>query len=106
MCQNDLSALNGKMIFDAAEQGDATAKAVIEEYEDNLSVGIANLINIFRPEVVILGGGVSAQKEKLTSSLQKQVNGMCFGGSICEIPPIVTSVLGNDAGIIGAAYLC
>ena len=106
LCGNDLKQLNGKQIFDAAQMGDAVALAVIDRYEEDLSVGIANLINIFRPEIIILGGGVSAQGRRLTDALQDRVNTMCFGGSHGEIPPIVTSVLGNDAGIIGAAYLC
>lgn len=105
MCGNDLSVLDAKMIFDAASEEDVTANKVIDEYEENLSEGIANLINIFRPEVVILGGGVSAQGTKLTMNLQERVARMCFGGNIGQIPPIVTSELGNDAGIIGAAHL-
>ena len=105
LCGQDLMKLNGKMIFDAHKQGDRTALQVVDEYEENLSIGIANLINVFRPEVVILGGGVSAQKEYLTDELQRRVSALCFGGSHGEIPPIVTSILGNDAGIIGAAYL-
>lgn len=102
---NDPLKINGKVIFDAQKQGDPAAVAVVEEYEENLSIGIANLINIFRPEIFILGGGVSAQKEYLTDALQAKVNEMCFGGSLGEVPQIVTSHLGNDAGIIGAAYL-
>lgn len=106
LCDYNLSKLRGEHIFEATRMKDAAAQAVLEKYEDNLSTGIANLINIFRPEVVILGGGVSAQGENLTRVLQKKVNAMCFGGRYGEIPPIVTSVLGNDAGIIGASYLC
>lgn len=106
LCGNDLRQINGKHIFDAAQMGDAAALAVIDKYEENLSVGIANLINIFRPEIVILGGGVSAQGRRLTDALQDRVNALCFGGKHGEIPSIVTSQLGNDAGIIGAAYLC
>lgn len=106
LCSNDLASLNGRHIFEAAEQGDITAQEVLNQYEEYLSAGIANLINIFRPEVVILGGGVSAQGENLTRVLQEKVDNMCFGGAYGEIPPIVTSVLGNDAGIIGASYLC
>lgn len=107
---NELSGHNpenikGKIIYDAKKRGDAAATAVVDNYEDNLSIGIANLINVFRPEVFILGGGVSAQKEYLTDALKDRVKEMCFGGSLGEIPPIVTSCLGNDAGIIGAAYL-
>lgn len=106
MCGGDPSAIRGEHIFEAAERADAAAQRVVEKYEENLSIGIANLINIFRPEIVILGGGVSAQGENLTGELQDRVSRMCFGGAYGEIPPIVTSALGNDAGMIGAAYLC
>lgn len=99
------SKMDGRIIFEAHRQGDEAAIQVVDAYEDALCEGIANFINIFRPEIVILGGGVSAQKEYLTDALQEKVNGMCFGGSLGEIPKITTSVLGNDAGIIGAAYL-
>lgn len=105
LCGHDYAALNGKMVFDAQKQGDKAAMQVVDEYEESLSIGIANIVNIFRPEVVILGGGVSAQKEYLTDELQKRVSMLCFGREHGEIPPIVTSALGNDAGIIGAAYL-
>lgn len=103
--EGEAKRINGKLIFEAARQGDETAAKVVDEYEEYLSIGIANLINIFRPEVVILGGGVSAQKEYLTDAVQAKVNRMCFGGASGEIAPIVTSRLGNDAGIVGAAYL-
>ena len=105
LCGNDLSKLDGRIVFEAEKQGDETAARVIGEYEENLSIGITNIINIFRPEVIILGGGVSAQKEYLTDALQKKVEKMCFGAEYGEIPRIVTSQLGNDAGIIGAAFL-
>lgn len=106
LCGGDISALRGEHIFEAAKRKDAPARKVISKYEENLSIGIANLVNIFRPEVVILGGGVSAQGENLTRDLQEKVGEMCFGGNWGEIPPIVTSKLGNDAGILGAANLC
>lgn len=105
LCEAQGGKMDGRIIFDAHRQGDATAIQVVDAYEDALCEGIANFINIFRPEVVILGGGVSAQKEYLTDALQDKVNKLCFGGSLGEIPRITTSVLGNDAGIIGAAYL-
>jgi len=105
MCQNDLENMNGIIPFEAAGQGDETALQVIDMYEEYLAIGIANVINIFRPEKVILGGGVSAQKENLTKPVQEKVNVMCFGGEHGEVAEIVTSKLGNDAGIIGAACL-
>lgn len=105
LCGGKIENIDGKIIFEAAKRGDAAADRVVSEYLKNLSIGIANIVNIFRPEIIILGGGISAQKEYLTDGLQKRVAQMCFGGAHGEIPPIVTSVLGNDAGIIGAAYL-
>lgn len=101
----ELSAIDGQVIFDAEKRKDAAAEAVVRQYEKDLATGIANIINIFRPEIVILGGGVSAQKEYLTKPLAALVQKECFGGSLGEVAPIVTSQLGNDAGIIGAAYL-
>lgn len=105
LCEAQNGKMEGRIIFEAHRQGDEAAIQVVDEYENALCEGIANFINIFRPEVVILGGGVSAQKEYLTDALQEKVNTMCFGGSLGEVPAITTSVLGNDAGIIGAAYL-
>lgn len=105
MAGGEVDKIDGRIIFDAEKLGDEAAMAVVEQYEDDLSVGLANIINIFRPEVVILGGGVSAQEKYLTDALQEKVDGMCFGGSIGEVAKIVTSELKNDAGIIGAAYL-
>lgn len=105
MAGGDINKIDGRIIFDAEKAGDPAAIAVVDQYEEDLSVGLANIINIFRPEVVILGGGVSAQEEYLTNALQERVNAMCFGGATCEVAKIVTSELKNDAGIIGAAYL-
>lgn len=105
MCEGDPAKIGGEMIFSAKKQGDQTAAEVVDEYEDYLSAGIANLVNIFRPEAVILGGGVSAQKEYLTDAVQERVDRLCFGGSHGEIAKVVTSVMGNDAGLIGAACL-
>lgn len=105
LCEAQGGKMDGRIIFEAHRQGDQAAIQVVDEYENALCEGIANFINIFRPEVVILGGGVSAQKEYLTDALQDKVNKICFGGSLGEVPQITTSVLGNDAGIIGAAYL-
>ncbi len=97
--------MNGRLVYEARKSGDKTADSVLEEYENYLSEGIANFVNIFRPQVIILGGGVSQQKDNLTKPLQEKVEKMCFGGESGEIPQIVTSCLGNDAGIIGAAFI-
>ena len=105
MSGGDPEKMNGKIPFDAAAKGDAAAQEVVTEYETYLACGITNIINTFRPEKIILGGGVAAQKENLTKPLQNMVNQLCFGGEHGGIAQIVVSELGNDAGIIGAANL-
>lgn len=101
----DGKEVTAKMIFDCSETGDAATEQVVTDYMDSLALGISNVINIFRPQLVILGGGVANRKEKLTKPLTPLVNDLVFGGVDGEIPPIVTSILGNDAGIVGAANL-
>ncbi|MCM1499322.1 MAG: ROK family protein [Clostridium sp.] len=105
MCGGRLEKINGIIPFEAADKGDGTAIHVLEEYMDYLAEGIANVINIFRPELVIVGGGIAAQKERLTAPLQARVDELCFGKEHGQTARIVTSCLGNDAGIIGAAGL-
>lgn len=105
MCDGNLENMNGIIPFEAAKMGDEAALLTIEEYENNLAEGIANIINIFRPEIIILGGGVAAQKDNLTRPLSEKVQPLCFGGVNGQVSSIVTSKLGNDAGMIGAACM-
>lgn len=84
---------------------DATAKKVVNWYLERLACGIINLANIFRPQVIMLGGGVSAQGSRLTVPLQKIVNGELFGGTHYAPVEIKCASLGNRAGAIGAAAL-
>ena len=89
----------------AAALTDETAKKVVNEYIAALSVGLVNISNIFRPEKIIIGGGVSAQKSVITKPLQTAVDESTFGGKLSPRCQVVTAKLGNDAGFIGAAAL-
>lgn len=104
-CQGSFDSITGKTIFDCRDAGDEIAAQVVDTYLNYLSIGVANVVNIFRPEVIILGGGVSAQKEKLTDEIQKRLEALSFAPGVCETAKVVTSILGNDAGIIGAACI-
>lgn len=97
--------LEPEEIFDRAAQGDPVMKAVRDTYIRRLGLGITNIVNIFRPQLVLLGGGISAQGETLLAPLRKIVQEECFGGEKNDVPEIGTAVLGNDAGMIGAASL-
>ena len=84
---------------------DRTAKKVVDWYIDRLACGLINLANIFRPQVIMLGGGVSAQGSRLTAPLQKILNKELFGGTSYAPVEIKCASLGNRAGSLGAAAL-
>lgn len=104
MLAADRGHLNAKMICDAVDAGDTLATELFEEYCRNLSCGLANFINIFQPDCVVLGGGLAGYGEKLLEPLRRLTIPETFR---CETKntEIVTATLGNDAGLIGAAML-
>lgn len=98
--------VNGRTAFDAAELGDATAKQVVDDYIHYLAVGIANLINMFFPQVIGLSGGVANQGENLLRPLRAAVQPMIFGDEYAKKhTTLTTCTLGYRAGVIGAALL-
>ena len=106
MTGGDLAGVDGRTAFAAMRQGDAAAKGVVDQYLSYLADGLASFVNIFQPEVICLGGGVSHERdEDLLLPLQSMVLDQCFGREAERHPKIVKAKLGNDAGIIGAALL-
>lgn len=96
--------VTGKTAFDY--QGvDPYAKAVVENYIAHLGFGITNLANIFRPQAVLLGGGVCAQGKALTQPLQRILDRDIFAGDLGPQVEIRIAELENSAGILGAAAL-
>lgn len=104
-CGGDLENVDGKTAFDAAKAGDACARTVVERYIRYLGEGIVNAVNLFRPDIVLLGGGICKQGEYLTKPLYDYVSQYCFGGEKGYIPKIGIAKLENSAGILGAAAL-
>ena len=100
------NAVTGRTAFDAATKGDAAAQEVIDRYTRYLAVGVANLINIFFPEVIGLSGGVANQGETLLAPLRADVEPMVFGNAFAKKHTrITTCTLGYRVGVIGAALL-
>ena len=95
----------GKEIFAAASEGDAAAREAVEEYLDALSCGIANVINIFQPQILCLGGGVSRQGESLLEALRPRVYPQVFRGPSTPLTRLALCALGDGAGLVGAALL-
>ncbi len=84
---------------------DSTAKAVVDNYIEMLACGITNYANVFRPDAIILGGGVCNEGERLTKPLQKILDNDIFGKDKGPSVKILTATLGNRAGILGAVAL-
>lgn len=103
LCANDLEKVDGKIVFDAKEAGDKTAEKVVKNYIRYLAEGVANLVNVFRPQAIVLGVGVCAQGDALIKPLKKKVNALAYGGVKYAPVKLVTATLGNDAGLCGAA---
>ena len=99
-----LDEVNGKTAFDFYDK-DEYAKEVVDSYINHLACGITNMANIFRPDAVVLGGGVCAQGDALILPLQKIVNENVFGKDQGPTVKVLTAKLGNDAGCLGAAAL-
>ncbi len=100
-----LENVNGRTAFDAMREGDAAGKQVVDNYIYYIGVGLGNMINIFQPEVVCIGGGICHEGETLMAPLRKIVAGEQYQFESDKKAQLCTAQLGNDAGIIGAAYL-
>jgi glucokinase len=105
LCDMDLSKIDGKMIFSAAYQNDILALKIINQFVDYLSYALSSFITIFRPEVVIIGGGLAESGDLLFDLLKTKTYENTFAAKEIGIPESVPAKLGNDAGIIGAALL-
>ena len=104
-CEGDLNKVNGKTIFAALDMGDKTAKEVIDKYLYYVSVGITNIVNALQPEIICVGGGISAQGEKILAPVRAYVNEEHYSIHSKVQTQILPAALGNDAGIIGSALL-
>ena len=102
ICKGNIDYINGKTIFTAK---DDVAKDIIDTYLGYLSEGIVNIVNMFQPEIICLGGGVSGAGERILSPLKTAIKEKAFARFGKRHTTVKIASLGNDAGIIGAALL-
>ncbi len=105
MCENSLDKVSGRTAFEAMRAGDETGKEVVALYIRYLAAGVTNIINIFQPDILCIGGGISKEGENLLAPLREIVSKEVYSRYSKKQTKIVEAKLGNDAGIIGAAML-
>lgn len=107
MVDGKLEKANARIAFAAMKQGDKAGKEVVDTYISYLARGIANMINIFRPDVLCIGGGVCNEKDYLLLPLKKLIeeNKNSLVPDSFNTTKICIAELGNDAGIVGAAAI-
>ncbi len=97
--------VNGRTACDAMRMGDEAAREVYDMYVRYLSCGLTNIVNIFQPEVISLGGGISNEGQSLVEAVLPDVHKYQYGSGIVALADVRIARLGNDAGIVGAACL-
>lgn len=95
--------VNGKTAFDGMRAGDSMSVAIVNTFINTLADGVASLIQLFQPETICIGGGISYEGDTLLIPLRKRVYELVYPGVFYEKTKIKIAELGNDAGIIGAA---
>lgn len=105
IAEGKIENVDGTTAFKAAKAGDETAKKVIEQFVSYLSEGIADFVNILRPEAIVLGGGIANEGEALFEPLRKAVDERSYIAMDIVPLKIVGAKLGNKAGIYGAYCL-
>lgn len=105
LCDGDIANVDGRIPFEAAKQGDAAGQAVVDRYVEYLACGLVNVINIFQPDVVCVGGGVCRQGENLLGPVRKLIEQNRYSKYCQKQTQLCVAELGNDAGIVGAACL-
>lgn len=105
LADGKLENVNGRTAFDAMRQKDEAGTAVVDLYIRYVACGLINTINTFQPEIICIGGGISKEGDTLLLPIQKLVEEGRFSKNVEKQSEVKIAQLGNDAGIIGAAFI-
>lgn len=105
IASGDIEKVDGKTAFDGMRADDEAAKGVINMYIEYLGCGLTNIVNTFQPEVLLIGGGICKEGENLTKPLYEIIKRDSYCVDEKQSTKLDICKLGNDAGIIGAAFL-
>ena len=105
LSNGDINQVTGRTAFDAMRAGDPLAKEIADSYIAQLVCGLANCINIFQPDILCIGGGISNERDNLLNPVRALLKTQVYSIHSTKQTQICRAALGNDAGIIGAALL-
>jgi glucokinase len=103
LADNDLSGVTAEVVARAAQSGDPLASEIMERAGTSLGIGVVNLLHLFDPELIIIGGGVSRAGELILAPVRKVIAERAMPGF--RQAKVVTSALGDDSGLYGAVAL-
>ena len=102
---NEEGKVSGRTAFIAAKEGDEAANAVVKQYIEYVASGLVSIINIFQPEKLVIGGGISKEGDYLLNPIKEYCNNHEYNKYL-EKTELSIATLYNDAGIVGAALSC
>ncbi len=105
IAEGSIDNVNGKTAFDAMRAGDETGIAVVKKYIEYIACGVTNMVNIFQPDVICIGGAISKEGDYILKALNEIVEKERFTKVSDKQTKVVMATLENDAGLIGAANL-
>ena len=105
LCEGSIDNVSGRTAFNAMYAGDEAGKQVVDQYIKYVAIGITNIINTFQPDVICIGGGICNEGDNLLNPIREFVEKERYTKYAKKQTKICRAVLGNDAGIIGAALV-
>jgi glucokinase len=102
LAEGDPERVSAKLVAQAAAQGDIEAQEIIDDAMSYLGVGMASLVNLFNPELIVIGGGLTNMREGLFGPVRRIIDRRAFRTSAGAVE-VVPSLLGDDVGTVGAA---
>ncbi len=105
LTEGSIDKVSGRTAFDGMRAGDTAAKEVVDSYIGYVACGITDMVNIFQPDVLCIGGGISKEGDTLLNPVKEIVGREYFAKNVEKQAEVKIAELGNDAGIIGAAFI-
>ncbi len=104
LCDNDPEKVSGKTAFTAKENGDELGTKIVDEWIENVAAGLTDIVNIFQPEILSIGGAISREGDAILKPIIAYVEKNRYSRDVKQTE-IQIAKCGNDAGLIGAAFL-